>query len=49
VQTLVDRFGRQITSRLVFQATDRQIDGLVHELDGLTDDEIKITEEAAQP
>jgi hypothetical protein len=29
-------------------ATDRQIDGLVYELYGLTDDEIKIVEEATR-
>jgi hypothetical protein len=30
-------------------ATDRQIDGLVYELYGLTDDEIKIVEQATLP
>ncbi|MGB2987840.1 MAG: hypothetical protein WBE26_18380 [Phycisphaerae bacterium] len=30
------------------EATDRQIDQLVHELCGLTDDEIRIVEEATQ-
>jgi hypothetical protein len=30
-------------------ATDRQIDGLVYELYGLTDEEIKLVEEATAP
>ncbi len=43
-ETLTDKtaIGRQI------DATDRQIDQLVYEFYGLTDDEIKIVEEATR-
>jgi len=38
-----------VSLRRQIDATDRQIDQLVYELYGLTDDEIRIVEEAGDP